>query len=154
MTSLFLVALYIPSCGGHLLKFDCSCSRRPQSRDLPRWAPRFAAAAAAFVQALPHRPRFLSPSRGLSHTTTFLPFVLLCPAQHQGTPVSRNCPDARVASLKSICQMSCPTSSSASHGLVSPIWRDRTSLPRGVGENPSTFGVKTISQPESGRART
>lgn len=41
--------------------------------------------------------------------------------------------------------------SSSSHGLVSPIWKDRKSITRGSGANLSTFEVKLISQPESDR---
>jgi hypothetical protein len=50
-------------------------------------------------------------------------------------------------------QCSAGTPSLTSTRLVSPIWRDRTSIPQGFGANPSTFGVKTIRHPEAGRAR-
>jgi len=39
-----------------------------------------------------------------------------------------------------------------SHGLVSSLSRDRKSIPKGFGDNPSTFAVKTISQPTQGES--
>ena len=44
--------------------------------------------------------------------------------------------------------------SSASHGLVSPIWRDWESISQGLEANASTFRVKTISRQQSDRARS
>ena len=44
--------------------------------------------------------------------------------------------------------------SSDSHGLFPSILRDRKSIPQSSGANPSTFGVKRISQPEWERTST
>ena len=43
--------------------------------------------------------------------------------------------------------------SSVSHGLVSPFWRDNKSTSQDVGANLFTFGLNTIRQLESDRSR-
>ena len=53
------------------------------------------------------------------------------------------------AQIHKITESKSSISCCTTHGLVSPFWRDRNCIPWDLGAHSSTFGVKTINQPES-----